>query len=164
MKKICTVIAFVLAVSQIFCAGCGYTNTEDKLLRVHVRADSDSADAQKVKLEIAEAIECYLSSELEGIDDYPRMLGVVRERLGAVEAIASGMLRRNGIGYGASVALTRETFAERKCGDKTIPAGEYDSLTVRLGTGGGDNWWTVIYPDSPSVNVRYKSLIAELLG
>ena len=168
VKRICVFAAFILCLPQIFCACCGYTNTEDKLLRIHVRADSDSVAAQSVKREVASAIDYYLSTELTGVETYDDMVREVRVRLESIRQIAAGILRGKGCGYGASAELTHQYFSERACGDKTVKAGYYDALIVRLGTGGGDNWWSVMYPQTYRVKtgadgLRYKSLIADFV-
>lgn len=165
LKKIFVAAVVLLSVVQIFCVGCGNTKTEDKPLRIHVRADSDSAAAQAVKCEVASAIDYYLSCELENVNGYDEMINTVRCRLAAIEQIAAAVLRSKGYGYGACATLTHDYFAERKCGDRLVPAGEYDALIVKLGSGGGDNWWGIIYPRSGAggSGVRYKSLIADLL-
>lgn len=163
VKKLCVIIAVVLFFAQIFCAGCGYTKTEDKPLRLHVRADSNMPQAQAVKREVAAAIDGYLAAELKHVRGYEQLLDAVNARLGAIKEIAAAVLRSRGFGYGASAILVRERFAERDYGGTVMPAGEYDALIVRLGSGGGDNWWGMIYPRDGE-GVRYKSFIAELFG
>ena len=166
-KKICALIAVVLILAQIFCAGCGNTNTEDKLLRIHVRADSDSPAAQAVKKEVVAAVQFYLSEELKDARSYGEAYKAVEARREVLQEIASAVLRRKGFGYGATATLSNEYFPARMYGDTVVESGYYDALIVRLGTGGGDNWWCVLYPamcytPSASDETTYKSLIAEI--
>ncbi len=168
MKKISVCL---LVLMQIFCVACGYTNTEEetRLLRIHVRADSDSASAQAVKKEVVSAIQYYLSGELQDVRDYDTAYATVKARTSALAAIASGVLRSKGFGYGATARLTREYFPARVYDGRVVESGEYDALIVRLGTGGGDNWWCVLYPQlcytvTSEQEGVYKSLIAEILG
>lgn len=162
MKRFAVIL---FAAVQIFCAGCGYTNTEkrDEVLRIHVRADSDSYQAQSVKYEVVNAIRYYLSGELGDADDYDDAYEAIKERTEIIAQIAAAVLRSKGFGYGATAVLTREYFDEKTCGDTVYESGEYDALIVRLGTGGGDNWWSVLYPDLgyTAQGGCYKSLIAE---
>ena len=40
-----------------------------------------------------------------------------------------------------------EMYFDTRCYDAfTMPAGWYDALRLRIGDGGGKNWWCVIYP------------------
>ncbi len=166
IRKICYIIFTVLMFAQIFCGCGGYTNT--KPMRIHVRADSDSTAAQTVKREVAAVIESYLYGELCGVKDYDGMIAAVSARTETVRMIADSVLARRGCGYSASVELTCGYFAERELNGDIVPAGNYDALIVRLGSGGGDNWWSVVYPSAGHFagggDSQYKSLIAEILG
>ena len=42
--------------------------------------------------------------------------------------------------------MRREYFERREYDGFFLPAGEYDSLIVELGSGQGHNWWCVVYP------------------
>lgn len=169
MKKFCVVMCFVFVCVQIFCCGCGYTNGEDKLLRIHVRADSDMPEAQAVKAAVVRAINCYLSSELSSAGSYDEAYSIVKARVSQLALIASEVLRRRGFGYSATATLSNEYFPARVYDGTVVESGYYDALIVRLGCGGGDNWWCVLYPQlcytpTASDEVIYKSLFAELFG
>jgi stage II sporulation protein R len=43
-------------------------------------------------------------------------------------------------------SLSVETFPEREYGDITLPAGDYTTLRVTIGSGKGANWWCVMFP------------------
>lgn len=167
-KKVCWIICTILCLVQIFCGCVRYTNPEEKLLRIHVRADSDNAAAQAVKADVVAAIQYYLSDTLSSVRTFDAAYDAVQARLGDIAALSGGVLRRKGFGYGARARLARERFPEKNYNGKTVPAGEYDALIVELGCGGGDNWWCVLYPQmcySPDMakdGAVYKSLIADL--
>ena len=160
------ILGIFFSVTQIFCLGCGYTNSEEKLLRIHVRADSDAPQAQTVKNEVAKAIGYYLSDELAGIDDYDGTVAALKERCDTIRRIADAVLRRNGFGYSATVTLCKESFPACLYEGRLVEAGLYDALIVRLGVGDGDNWWGIVYPqtDAPAGGGVYKSLIAEVIN
>lgn len=169
MKKYITLFVILFVSLQIFCAGCGYTNTEEEsYIRVHVRGDSDSREAQAVKRQVAAVIEYYLADLLEDAGSYDEAYDAIKERRDTISALASAALRRKGCGYGATATFGRETFTERTADGVTLPAGEYDALIVKLGSGGGDNWWGIVYPTTcfpvSSEPVQYKSLLREIAG
>jgi len=48
----------------------------------------------------------------------------------------------------------------------TLEADYYDAFIVKLGSGEGDNWWCVMYPNlcfNEIENVVYKSKIKEII-
>lgn len=153
-KKICVTLAILIAGTQIFCGCGGNTNTDEKLLRVYVRADSDSAAAQAATADVAAAIEYYLVGAAKGADTYEKAYDVARSGRQNAEAIAVGILRRKGYGYGAVALLTQKDNA---C----------DALVVRLGKGDGNARDFVLYPSASAATqdgAVYASLIAELIG
>lgn len=156
---------------QIFCGCAANTSTEKyQLIRIHIRADSNEAAAQSVKLKVRDGITAYLTDELYGVTDFETAYRLLEARLDSVRAIADGILRQNGYGYGARVRLNNEYFPTRTYDGLVVESGYYDALIVELGSGKGDNWWCVIYPplcylttQEGSGGFAYKSWIAELI-
>ena len=109
-----------------------------KVVRLHVIAASDSAEDQRVKLEVRDALLAYLSPRLEAASG--------AQDAAAVIAAASGELQRIASGGSARVELGRETYPTREYETFSLPAGVYTSLRITLGAGGGRNWWCVVYP------------------
>ena len=168
IRKFCWVLTVLCIFGQIFCGCVGNTTVDEKVLRLHVRADSDAPQAQAVKAQVVAALGCYLQSELDGADSFDETVRRVERRCGALADIASAVLRKCGYGYGATAELTQAYFPEREYNGETVPAGTYDALIVRLGKGGGDNWWGMLYPylsyaPSAQEELTYKSLIAEIV-
>jgi stage II sporulation protein R len=80
-------------------------------------------------------------------------------------------LREYGAGYSGRLYLGNCVFPEKVYGTTVYPAGRYDALRVVLGSGGGQNWWCVIYPPlclgelngDGTETVVFRSFFAELL-
>lgn len=137
-------------------------------LRMHVRADGNGEAAQAVKYEVRDGLVAYLTPIVAECEARDEALRAVRERLSEIESVANGVLRANGMPYGATAKIEVEYFPTRVYDGYTLPAGEYAALIVRLGRGEGENWWCVVYPPlcftSPTGgNVVYKSKIAEII-
>lgn len=163
-----TIIFFL--VPQIFC-GCMSNTTKEKyqLIRIHIRADSNEAQAQAVKLKVRDGITDYLTDELCGVTDYAVAYKMLNERLDNLSVLSDGILKRNGYSYGARVKLNNEYFPTRSYDDVVVQSGYYDALIVELGSGKGDNWWCVIYPPlcyvqagGEGTGFAYKSWLKEL--
>ena len=152
----------------LFLFACGYFRpTEGEFLRIHIRADSNDPADQAVKLRVRDAVIRYLTPVLNGIPTLERAKAAVTERLDELRALAEEVLRANGFSYGAEVAVRREKFPTKTYGDKTLLAGVYDAIVVLLGSGEGDNWWCVAYPDfcflSEAEDVEYRSFLKDII-
>lgn len=102
----------------------------DKVVRLHVIAASDSAEDQRVKLEVRDALLAYLTPRLEAASG--------AQDAAAVIAAASGELQRiaeTASGGSARVELGRETYPTREYETFSLPAGVYTSLRITLGEG-----------------------------
>ena len=121
-----------------------YLNQE--LIRLHVVANSDSAQDQSVKLWVRDAIVASLSEGMADIADVQAAKEYLRENLSKIEAIANHTLEAAGVDSRAAVTLCKETFDIRKYDTFTLPAGVYESLRVVIGEGQGKNWWCVAFP------------------
>ena len=141
--------------------------SESAYLRVHIRADSNAAEAQAVKYQVRDAVVGFLTPTVASSETKAEAMKNIAEKLPAIEAVAEDVLRANGFSYGARATLRREQFPTRVYENVTLEAGVYDALILELGAGKGDNWWCVVYPplcfSSGGGNIVYKSKIAEII-
>ena len=163
-KAICVLlsVAIIFCVSSIFC-GCNDNNIYDgELLRLHVRANSNSDCDQAVKLKVRDSINEYISANIDKTT-FDEAYAAIGEALNDLSRIATKVLRAEGFSYGAKAKLSYEYFPTRMYGDMTVPEGYYDALIIELGEAKGDNWWCVIYPPlCYGEKFEYKSFFAEL--
>ena len=73
-------------------------------------------------------------------------LKVAENNLSLFKREVDALLSEENLGYEAKAELRREFFPTREYDGFTLPAGEYDTLVVTLGDGGGENWWCVMFP------------------
>lgn len=116
------------------------------VLRLHVIADSNSAEAQSVKLMVRDAILEESKELFEGNGSIEGAEVRLSENLDVMKAVAERTLREKGYTYSAEVEITECYFPTRQYGDITLPAGYYNALRVVLGSGEGKNWWCVMFP------------------
>ena len=130
----------------------------DKVVRLHVIAASDSAADQRVKLEVRDALLAYLSPRLEAAPGARDAAAVIAASAPELKKIAETVS-----GGSARVELGRETYPTREYETFSLPAGEYTSLRVTLGAGGGRNWWCVVYPPlcTAGVETAQEALLSE---
>ena len=134
MKK--RIISLVLlGISVLTVTACAALQAQsqrmaEKIIRLHVVANSDSDADQAVKLCVRDAV---LREAQNVLSD-------------ALEAAANAELRRQGSGDTACVSFRRELFPTRDYDTFSLPSGVYQSLRVTIGEGAGRNWWCVIFP------------------
>jgi stage II sporulation protein R len=176
MRKIVYLAAAALLAGLVIAAAAGNAQggsaPRHEYIRIHIRANSNGDADQTVKYYVKECVVAALTpalSECATRDDAERVL---RARLPDIVRTAEKALRDRGFAYGAAAELDNEYFPARRYDDTlTLGSGFYDALIIRLGSGGGDNWWCVVYPPLCFVNseytdgagVRYKSKLKELV-
>ena len=70
----------------------------------------------------------------------------LQQQLPKIESLANRILQEAGCGDVAKVSLQREEFGTRYYDTFKLPAGIYESLRITIGSGGGRNWWCVVFP------------------
>ena len=155
--------AFVLALVATVLCGSTLSREQDalsdKLIRLHVVANSDEAHDQELKLRVRDAVLAALAPCLDGVTDAATARAIVAENLPLVEAAAQHEIARSGYNYNASASLRAENFPTRRYDTFSLPAGIYESLRVEIGSAGGQNWWCVVFPPlcteviSPNVEI-----------
>ena len=149
----------------------GYTQTEsmetmqrgiaEEVFRFHVRANSDSEEDQRVKMLVKEQVVAYLQPVLEEAENVERTKELVRERLPEIEAQAERILAQEGCDYGVSAMVGMSDFPEKTYGDCRFPAGNYEALILKLGSGDGHNWWCMLYPGLCFLSESYGVVTAD---
>ena len=112
------------------------------IVRLHIVANSDKEADQTVKLAVRDAV---LSM---GKRMFPQGLKkeLSYEQKELLTQAAEGVLRENGLRYGATLSVGKFYFPTKKYENITMPAGYYDAVKIVLGEGKGANWWCVMYP------------------
>ena len=167
-KKGIVLIGLIIAVLLLTFAlsACDEPDLTQEVVRIHIRANSNSDIDQEVKLRVRDSVTEYLTERLEGVNSKAQALETLDASKAQITKIANEVLAQNGFDYKANIYIGKETFPERDYGEYTFPAGEYDSLILNLGTGEGDNWWCVAFPPLcfvPEGEVVYKSWVKEKL-
>ena len=171
MRKIISIlltVAVFCSSLMIFCSCSVHTNLETRLLRIHIRANSNDERDQAVKMKVKSVVSEYLTARLDGVTDFNWAYQIITDELSRITEKATQTLKANGFNYGANAKVTYEYFPTRAYENTVVESGYYDALVINLGEGKGDNWWCVIYPplcfisSVKSNDFRYKSLIKEL--
>ena len=150
MRKVLKRIGFVALLAALVWTGALLADRQRlsrDLVRLHVVAASDSADAQEQKLMVRDAVLESLRQGLEDLTDVEQAKEYIRQHLPELERIANEVLSSAGSGDRAAVSLTEEAFPTREYDTFSLPAGIYESLRIVIGEGEGHNWWCVVFPE-----------------
>lgn len=155
--------------------------TEGEVLRLHIIANSDGAEDQRVKLAVRDAVLGYEREKeaLLGTDDARRAESeLLSDGAGLLDTVRS-VLRAEGCDYDAQLVLGDFDFPDREYDGELYPAGNYRALRIILGKGEGRNWWCILFPPlciirtetpaqtaepEPAYPIRFESLFVRLFG
>lgn len=117
----------------------------EQVVRLHVVANSDSQADQALKLQVRDAVLEAATPALTGLDRQ-EALKALEVRLPILADEAARVVGEEGYDYPVTVSLQEERFPTKRYEDFALPAGEYTALRVQIGSGGGRNWWCVVFP------------------
>lgn len=118
----------------------------DRVVRLHVLANSDSEEDQALKFHVRDQVLERATGILETAGNRAEAEEALRAELPELERVAEKEIRARGYTYSVTAELTEATFPTREYEDFTLPAGDYLALRVVIGAGEGQNWWCVVFP------------------
>ena len=144
-KAICPGLILAVLVSFTgFATQC--EDIPDRVLRLHILANSDSEEDQALKLKVRDRIVTESAGLFDQVTDRESARAVVEKNMDALREAAQDEVYRQGYSYPVSMELTHMYFTTRVYGETALPAGYYEALRVTIGAGAGHNWWCVIFP------------------
>ncbi len=117
-----------------------------KVIRLHVIANSDSAEDQALKLKVRDGILSTVEELTRGCKTKDEAERVLNENRGAIKEAAERVLSENGSDLSVSIDIGQEKYPTREYGELRLPSGKYCSVRVKLGDADGKNWWCVLFP------------------
>ena len=143
-------IALLIGLAVFLTSGALALRTQDeladKVVRLHVLANSDSEEDQALKLRVRDAVLEQATAILEQSADRREAESRLRGQLLELERIAAKEIAEEGYDYPVTVNLENTDFPTKEYDGFTLPAGEYLALRVIIGEGQGRNWWCVVFP------------------
>jgi stage II sporulation protein R len=119
----------------------------DKMLRMHVIANSDSTEDQNLKLKVRDAVLLKGKEIFDGSVTVDEALGKISPHIDMLEVTAKEVIINEGFDYDVQVTVQKEYFKTRTYDNSvTLPAGYYTAVKVVIGEGKGQNWWCIMFP------------------
>lgn len=126
-----------------------------KIIRFHVRANSDREEDQNLKLCVRDSVIAFLEDKLadaESLDEARNILYYCKDE---IESIALNKIREEGFDYPVNVYFENAYFPMKTYGDMVFPAGKYEAFRIDIGESEGKNWWCVLFPPLCFVDSTY---------
>lgn len=133
---------------------------KDKIIRLHVVANSDSPEDQAIKLHIRDAIIKELEPKLENLKNQEEVKNIISANMDNLIAAAEEEMARLGKSFPIDIELGTYEFPTKVYGDLSFPAGSYQALNVKIGEAQGKNWWCVMFPPLCFVDIA-QGVISE---
>ena len=116
-----------------------------KVVRLHVVANSDREEDQALKLQVRDAVLRQVEPLLRD-KDRTESLAILRDTLPELGQTAADTVARAGYRYPVRLSVEEAWFPTKEYQDFALPAGTYTALRVELGGARGKNWWCVVFP------------------
>lgn len=144
------IFVFVSALSYVSAVS---SNISNSVFRLHVIANSDSTEDQNLKYIVRDELIKYMNEISQNCTTKQEIINLAQKNISNFESIAKKTIQQNGYDYNVSVEIGNFDFPTKSYGDITLPAGNYDSLRVKIGKAEGQNWWCVMFPPLCFVDV-----------
>lgn len=166
IKVLRVLTVFVLAA---FCLGLlvpvqGEMDLYDKIIRLHVIANSDGVFDQNLKLKVRDAILNEYGESFSNCSDINKAEEFINSELSEMKALAQSVIDENTNEKNrltVSCTLTNEHYPTREYEGLRLPAGTYRSLQIKIGNAEGKNWWCVLFPALCVNSAKAKNKLVE---
>ncbi len=152
--RLCALFA---AMILLFSALLSYAhNTQaalaDSVLRLHVIADSNTATDQALKLKVRNRVLKETGTFYSNTSNRAEAIQSIKTHIDEIAQAAQDEVQRNGYHYPVQVEVGQFAFPTKSYGNVMLPAGKYEAVRVKIGSGQGENWWCVMFPPLCFVN------------
>lgn len=149
-KKLFIFLPLLLIFTLLF-GSLSYTNDASndistKVLRMHVLANSNSINDQRLKIAVKNNILKSTQELFTDCDNLEESIEIAQSNTELIKASAQEVIKKYNKNYDVKVYVDNEFFDVREYKDFTLPSGNYNTVKVVIGEGKGKNWWCVMYP------------------
>ena len=119
----------------------------EKVLRLHILANSDSQEDQQFKLQLRDHLLETFALELSCFETKEEAVQKSEELLTQIEKSSRDFAKsQNYSETQIKAEIAQVYFPTRQYDTGTFPAGNYTALRITIGEGQGKNWWCVMFP------------------
>lgn len=149
-KKLFVFLPLLLIFILLF-GSLSYTNDASndistKVLRMHVLANSNSINDQRLKIAVKNNILKSTQELFTDCDNLEESIEIAQSNTELIKDSAQEVIKKYNKNYDVKVYVDNEFFDVREYKDFTLPSGNYNTVKIVIGEGKGKNWWCVMYP------------------
>ena len=145
--ELALLLGAALAVLAGGALGAEQSALADKVIRLHVIANSDDPADQDLKLRVRDRILAEAGGLFEQGETREEAEASITAEMGRLAAAGAEAVAEAGYDYPVTASLEENVwFPTKEYEDFALPAGEYTALRIIIGEGGGQNWWCVVFP------------------
>ena len=149
-KKLFVFLPLLLIFTLLF-GSLSYTNDASndistKVLRMHVLANSNSINDQRLKIAVKNNIIKSTQELFTDCNNLEESIEIAQSNTELIKASAQEVIKKYNKNYDVKVYVDNEFFDVREYKDFTLPSGNYNTVKIVIGEGKGKNWWCVMYP------------------
>lgn len=141
-----TCFALIIGIFSASLPVNGEIGLYENVARLHVIANSDSEEDQKLKLKVRDSILEEMESCMNSCNTVNEAKKSLEENKLEILNAAKKCITEQGYDYDVDIELGEEQYPTRIYENVSLPAGAYYSVRVKIGKAEGKNWWCVLFP------------------
>ena len=145
LEVIC-LVAFFLLLTWAAAADGQQQSLSQQMIRLHVIANSDSAEDQALKLTVRDAVLERAQPLLSQSVSREESREILQQNLQQLVDLAQQTVYDQGYAYPVRARYVYDYFPTKDYGAFSLPAGWYEGLRLEIGQGAGENWWCIVFP------------------
>ena len=148
MKNLAKISTYLLVITLILSVlpTDAEANIYEDTIRLHILANSDSAEDQELKIFVRDKLLLEYGERLRLAGSFENAEELTRRLIPAIEDYAERVVLEAGYEYPVRALVSEEWYETRDYDGFSLPCGYYTSLQIIIGDGEGKNWWCVMYP------------------
>ncbi len=139
-------LAFTVIVSLKTYADNIQSGIAEKIVRLHIVANSNSDFDQKMKLKVRDGVLDIMRGKMKKCNSREESIKALEESKNEIKEKAESILLENNCYYPVNVRFEKTLFPVKSYGGITLPSGMYYAVRLDIGEAEGKNWWCVMYP------------------
>lgn len=148
-KKIfISVIFLIMAITVAYTveAYTGMAKINEKVIRFHVLANSNTVFDQQLKYKVRNNIISKFNNEFENLSSKDDSEKIIIKKISEIREEAESIIKQEGYDYPVNVYYGNFKFPRKIYEDIVLPEGYYDAVRIEIGKAEGNNWWCVMFP------------------
>ena len=130
---------------------------QNSCFRMHITANSNHKDDQLIKVKLLNFLENKYLNNLDKNNIKPYFI----ENNKIILHDINKFLKDNNFNYTAKLKIGKNYYDKKESKTYNMPSGSYPSINIILGTGYGQNIWTILYSNNDEITNSFLPLSSD---